>query len=184
MMNLLVNTRPSFNGAADGTSYTSALSNGRSGRSMPTFVLGATSFNSFEVLSMEQLVLSRAKPMMQGFYLDFGVVPSQSNTLYRHFVEIYSAFKQDIWALYTTKWGKAPFRVYCWGSNYWYVYLPTLCHCHVWQQKNPTQEVENELAQKHAVEEEEHAEAAKNQKWSIKVVVCVGKFLLIWHKYR
>lgn len=118
MMNLLVNARPSFNGAADGTSYTSALLNGRSGRSMPTFVLGATSFNSFEVLSMEQLASSRAKPMVEGFYLDFGVVPSQSNTLYRHFVEIYSAFKQDIWALYTTKWGKVPLRVFCWGSNY------------------------------------------------------------------
>jgi hypothetical protein len=41
--------------------------------------------------------------MVEGFYLDLGVVPKQSVTLYGHFVELYSAFKQAIWVLSTTK---------------------------------------------------------------------------------
>jgi hypothetical protein len=43
------------------------------------------------------------KKMVEGFYLDLGVVPRQSVTLYGHFVELYSAFKQAIWVLSMTK---------------------------------------------------------------------------------
>ena len=46
--------RPSFNGAANGApSYASSLSNGGSGRSTPTFVLGTASSTSFDVVSAE-----------------------------------------------------------------------------------------------------------------------------------
>jgi hypothetical protein len=41
--------------------------------------------------------------MVEGFYLDLGAVPRQSVTLYGHFVELYSAFKQAIRALSTMK---------------------------------------------------------------------------------
>ncbi len=57
--------RPSFNGAANGApSYVSSLSNGGSGRSTPTFVLGGSSSTSFELVPAEQLASSssRAKP--------------------------------------------------------------------------------------------------------------------------
>ena len=56
--------RPSFNGAADGESFTSSISNGTSGRSTPTFVLGGSSSTSFELVPAEQLASSssRAKP--------------------------------------------------------------------------------------------------------------------------
>ncbi len=41
--------------------------------------------------------------MVDGFYRDLGAVPRQSATLYGHFVELYSAFKQAIRVLSTTK---------------------------------------------------------------------------------
>jgi hypothetical protein len=41
--------------------------------------------------------------MVEGFYLNLGVVPRQSVTLYSHFVELYSAVMQAIWTLSTTK---------------------------------------------------------------------------------
>ncbi len=53
--------RPSFNGSADGASYASSLTSGGSGRSTPTFVLGMASSTSFDVVSAERLVSSRAK---------------------------------------------------------------------------------------------------------------------------
>ncbi len=63
-MNSSFHARPSFNGAADGESFTSSVSNGTSGRSTPTFVPGGSSSTSFEVVTMELLASpsSRAKP--------------------------------------------------------------------------------------------------------------------------
>jgi hypothetical protein len=61
MMNPSFHARPSFNGMADGESFTSY---GTSGKSTPTFVLGSTSSTSFEVVPAELLASSslRAKP--------------------------------------------------------------------------------------------------------------------------
>ncbi len=64
MMNPSFHARPSFNGMADGESFTSSILNGTSGKSTPTFVLGSTSSTSFEVVPAELLASSslRAKP--------------------------------------------------------------------------------------------------------------------------
>jgi hypothetical protein len=273
-MNPLFHARPSFNGAADGESFTSSISNGTSGRSTPTFVLGGSSSTSFEVVPAEPLALSssRAKPkigrergalaysatehqallallqatptafnggessperkehvyqkMVEGFYLDLGVVLRQSVTLYGCFVELYSTFKQAIRALSTTKGAaKCPsefisgdpttdmfvaqllaaiisdskkFQLRKWWSG---EIVSMLLHLHLkymWDFSNGKQNVswlegkaaehrgefdsdqkncETELAQKHAVKEQEHVDAAKNRKIvaesSVKLVECM-----------
>ncbi len=204
--------RPSFNGAANGApSYASSLSNGGSGRSTPTFVLGGSSSTSFELVPAEQLASSssRAKPkngreigalaysaaehqallallqamptafnggesapewkeeiykkMVDGFYRDLGVVPRQSVTLYGHFIELYSAFKQAIRALSTTKGAaKCPSEFSNGAQNASWLEGKAVEHRGKFDtdQKNR----ENELTWKHAVEEEERLEAAKNRK--------------------
>ncbi len=43
------------------------------------------------------------KKMIEGFYFNLGAVPRQPVTLYGHFVELCSAFKQAIWVLSMTK---------------------------------------------------------------------------------